>query len=422
MRIVFIHSGLEFDGQALRERPLGGTETALIGVSRELAKIAGTEVCVFTKTPRAGMFDGVAYFPLAQLAAWGATHPIDVLISIRQWMPFWLKLNARLRIYFSPDAHDQPFLHRAMEMPVTLDGKPHAIPVFSPANFLPAVDLIFCVGQWQADTFVEKLGFPREKIVVTGNAIFPENFAPLPRAQRKPGLVYSATPFRGLAELAAYFPEIRQRDPAARLVVCSGLGVYSMAQSEEERMFGELYRRLAALGAEMHGSIRQQQLARIMAENLVYAYPNTFEETFCISVLEAQAAGLPVVTSRRAALAERITHDVDGFLIEGEPSSASYKATFLEIVHRLLVDAELWQRISDRAIQTARRQTYDRLAASWHERFTAELATRAAKAAPSPAAPALVEIPSPRDPAKKMRLDSATVAHLVKVGLARYGG
>lgn len=422
MRIVFIHSGLEFDGHALRERPLGGTETALIGVSRELAKIPGTEVCVFTNTARAATFDGVAYFPLAQLAPWSATHPIDVLISIRQWMPFWLKLNARLRIYFSPDAHDQPFLHRAMEMPVTLDGKPHAIPVFAPANFLPAVDLIFCVGRWQADTFVEKLGFPREKIVVTGNAILPENFSPLARAQRKPGLVYSATPFRGLAELAAYFPEIQQRNPAARLVVCSGLGVYSMAQSEEEKMFGELYRRLTALGAEMHGSIRQQQLAQIMAENLVYAYPNTFEETFCISVLEAQAAGLPVVTSRRAALAERITHDVDGFLIDGEPSSAAYKSTFIETVHRLLVDAETWQRISDRAIQTARGQTYDRLAAGWHERFAGELTARVGKATLPTIVPTTVDIPSPRDPAKKMRLDPDTVAHLVKVGLSRYGG
>ena len=57
MRIVFIHSTFEFDGNALQERPLGGTETAMIGVSRELARIAGNEVVVFTNTPRHGIFD-----------------------------------------------------------------------------------------------------------------------------------------------------------------------------------------------------------------------------------------------------------------------------------------------------------------------------------------------------------------------------
>ena len=87
MRIVFVHAGFEFDGDALRAGSLGGTETALIGVSRELARIEGTEVCVFTSTPRAATFDGVAYFPLGELKAWAATHPIDVLISIRQWLP-----------------------------------------------------------------------------------------------------------------------------------------------------------------------------------------------------------------------------------------------------------------------------------------------------------------------------------------------
>ena len=421
MRIVFVHAGLEFDGDALRGRALGGTETALIGVSRELARLANTEVCVFAQTPRAASFDSVAYFPLRELKTWAATHPIDVLVSIRQWLPFWLGVRARLRIYFSPDAHDQPFLHRAMEMPVTLDGQAHSVPVFPPALFLPAIDRIFCVGRWQADTFVDQLGFPRDKLFVTGNAIFPENFSPLPRAQREPGLVYSSTPFRGLSHLADWFPEIRRRHAAARLVVCSGLDVYRMARAEEEKLFGDLYRRLTAVGAELHGAIPQRDLAALMCRHLVYAYPNTFAETFCISVLEAQAAGLAVVTSRRAALAERITDGVDGFLLDGEPASDVYRVAFVDTVLRLLTDVPLWERISAAAIQTASRQTYENLARSWHDRFAAELAERPTP--PPPAAwPDAVEIAHPKNPAKKMRLDPSTVAHLVKVGLARYGG
>ena len=419
VRIVFVHSGIEFDGHSLRERPLGGTETALIGVTRELARLAGNEVCVFANTPRQAIFDGVAYYPLGQLSAWGARHAIDVLISIRQWMPFWLNLNAQLRIYFSPDGYDQPFLRRAFEVTIAVDGQPVAIPVFAPAYFMPAVDRIFCVGRWQADTLVDHLGFPPEKIVVTGNAIFPENFQPRTHGEREPGLVYSSTPFRGLNHLSAYFPEIRRRFNAAKLVICSGMGIYGLSPEEDERQFGGLYRALAAQGAELHGSVRQQALAEIMCRNLVFAYPNTFAETFCISVLEAQAAGMAVVTSRRAALAERITHGVDGFLIDGEPSGDEYRAAFIDTVEMLLTQPDVWQRVSDEALATARRQTYERLAVSWQEHFVADLAQNAAPRAPI-VVPDGIRIPHPRDPSDSIELDPAMLANLLRVGSARY--
>ncbi len=421
MRIVFVHSGIEFDGDSLRERPLGGTETALIGVSRELARIEGNEIIVFANTPRQAVFDGVVFFPLAQLTVWGATHLIDVLISIRQWMPFWLNLTARLRIYFTPDAYDQPFLRRAFEVTVPVDGRAVSLPVFAPAYFMAAVDHIFCVGRWQANTLIERLGFPPDKIVVTGNAIFPENFQPRPHGERQPGLVYSSTPFRGLDHLAACYPAIRRRVAGATLVICGGMAVYGMPSDEEEKTFGALYRHLAALGAVLHGNVRQPALAEIMCRNLVYAYPNTFAETFCISVLEAQAAGMAVVTTRRAGLAERITHGVDGFLIDGEPASDEYRTAFVDIVETLLTQPDVWRRVSERALETARQQTYDRLAASWQERFTAELADQ--PTVPSPiVVPVSIEIPHPRDPEKTIPLDPAMRANLLKVGAARYGG
>jgi glycosyltransferase involved in cell wall biosynthesis len=422
LRIVFIHSTFEFDGNALLERPLGGTETAMIGVTRELARIAGNEVVIFTNTPRHAVFDGVTYYPLAQLKAWGGTHAIDVLISIRQWMPFWLNLNARLRIYFSPDAYDQPFLRRAFDVTAPVDGKPVSLPVFAPSQFMAAVDRIFCVSRWQADTLVEKLGFPPQKIVVTGNAIFPESFQPKPFEERRPGLVYSSTPFRGLEHLAAYFPEIRRRVEAARLVVCSGMDVYSMAREEEEQLFGALYRNLVTLGAELHGSIRQRSLADIMCRNLVYAYPNTFPETFCISVLEAQAAGMAVVTSRRAALAERITHGVDGFLIDGEPASDAYRIAFIDTVEMLLTQPDVWRRVSEHAMATARRQTYDRLAASWQARFVEELAARRGVPRAPVVMPASVVVPLPNDPATEIPIDPQTLAHFLRLGFAPFGG
>ena len=69
MKILFLLDS-RFDGNALAERPLGGTETALIGVSRELVQRDGVEVTVCADVEQAGRFDGVDYIPLATLATW----------------------------------------------------------------------------------------------------------------------------------------------------------------------------------------------------------------------------------------------------------------------------------------------------------------------------------------------------------------
>ena len=44
MKIVFIHLGIQFNGDALEQRALGGTETALIGMSKALAKNPANQV------------------------------------------------------------------------------------------------------------------------------------------------------------------------------------------------------------------------------------------------------------------------------------------------------------------------------------------------------------------------------------------
>src|SRR5262249_23225134 len=60
----------------------------------------------------------------------------------------------------------------------------------------------------------------------------------------------------------------------------------------------------ATPGATYHGSVSQTQLAEAMRCVSILAYPNTYEETSCISVMEALAAGALVVTSQLAALPE----------------------------------------------------------------------------------------------------------------------
>lgn len=421
MKIVFIHLGIEFDGDSLKSKPLGGTETALIGVSRELAKISGNEISIFTNTPTAKEFDGVHYYPAQALAQWALGNEIDVLICVRQWIPFWLPLKTKLRVYFSPDAHDQPFPRRAFDIKADINGKEEIVPLFASKLFFSSVDAFFCVGKWQAQTFVSNLEFPAEKMVVTANGIFPENFSPLPIEKRHKRLMYSATPFRGLEYLVRYFPEIRKSCPDAELEICSGMGVYGVAANEDQKQFGSLYETLKTMGAISHGSIKQSELARIMCADRIYAYPNTFEETFCISVLEAQAAGLVVVTSKKGALVERITDGVDGFLIEGSPHEEKYKREFIAVCVKLLQDDELCRRVSEAAIARAQKQTYSKLAADWQICFESRVASIPHYHEQQCPALSAQEVILPQSNAVKINIDAQTILHFFKQVSAQFG-
>lgn len=423
MLIVFIHVGNPFDGDALNRGALGGTETALIGVTRELANIEGNEIHVFTNTPVESTFSGVHYHFLNSLFSWSKDKTVDVLISVRQWIPLWLPFRVRMKIYFSPDAYDQPFIRRAFDVSLAVEGKGMVLPFLASQYFFDDVDYFFCVGQWQKQTFVEKLGFPEQKFFVTGNAIFPENFTPLPLEKRKQSLLYSATPFRGLDHLVRYFPEIKNQVAAAHLIVCSSMRVYGVSAEQDEKDYGVLYREIQKLDSTYYGSIQQKDLAALMCKGRVYAYPNTFDETFCISVLEAQAAGMVVVTSDRAGLKERITNGVNGILIPGQPGSAEYDRLFMQNVVMALSQNEFWNNLSHNAVKTAATQTYDRLALQWQSFFSEKLkdSHREVQYGSKIPCPTSLDIPHPEKTKTNIRLQKDMIQFFMQQACQIFG-
>src|SRR5258706_7794737 len=82
----------------------------------------------------------------------------------------------------------------------------------------------------------------------------------------------------------------------------------------------------------------KRALAHELRSAGLMAYPCTLKETFCTAVAEAQAAGLPVVTSDRAALAERVTNGVEGFVIPRHAREHRSQEGFVKAGGRLLQD------------------------------------------------------------------------------------
>ena len=73
----------------------------------------------------------------------------------------------------------------------------------------------------------------------------------------------------------------------------------------------------------------QKDLAKIQAESEIMLYPTDFNEMFCISALECLATSTPIITSKRAALIERVEDGRNGFLIEGKPGTDNFNTEFV---------------------------------------------------------------------------------------------
>src|SRR2546425_13016226 len=109
MKLTIYNHGIGFDGSTPFKQPLGGSESSIIYMARELAR-CGHEVTVYSNCPQPGVYDGVEYRHYHRFFSDYTTGPWDVLISFRSFEPFLLGRVAPRTIFWCGDACDQPAL------------------------------------------------------------------------------------------------------------------------------------------------------------------------------------------------------------------------------------------------------------------------------------------------------------------------
>jgi glycosyltransferase involved in cell wall biosynthesis len=347
MKIAIYNNGIVFDGGTPANQPLGGSESSIVYMARELVR-AGHTVSVYCNCTRPGLYEGVAYIHYHQFFSDHRASPWDSVIAFRSFDPMLLGRLAPRMIFWTGDADDQPCLEH-FEHPVMQQN----------------VDLVFCVSQWHRESFIRRFGLPAQKVIATRNGFSPELIPPAgPRDVFRSA--YTSTPFRGLDILLDVFPTIRQQVPTATLDVFSSMKVYGWSDDRDREMYGALYKASEQPGVQWRGSVRQPDLMHHLSRTGLLLYPNTFNETSCIAAIEAQASGCVVITSARAALRETVVNGETGLCIEGEPRTTEYKKAFVEAAVGVLTNPDLFARLSTAARQRAERQYgWDTIAKEW---------------------------------------------------------
>lgn len=303
MKICFLHPGqMRFNIETPFLQPLGGTESALVYLAIELAKL-GHEITLLSNTETTGMMRGVSCL--------NYSVEMDGLMLSKQTFDAVVVINgARLSAEFKPLLKE----HTCLVLWATLDVDQPPLHPLLQAGIRKMWDGVAAVSEYHRLRLVNHLHLDMEQVYVLRNAVAPvfenqfsgrDELAEVKRAAGAPRLAYTSTPFRGLESLIDIYPRFYQLYPAALLKVFSSMGVYQKSGGQEEKWLVDLYEKCRSMpGVEYVGSIPQPLLAQELRSTSILAYPSTFSETSSIAVMEAMASGCLVVTSEFGALPE----------------------------------------------------------------------------------------------------------------------
>lgn len=123
-----------------------------------------------------------------------------------------------------------------------------------------------------------------------------------------------------------------------------------------------------------HKHANAREIRRHLLQSRLYLYPTRhFDETCCISALEASAAGVPIVATARAALLERVDTYTTGYLVWDDEA---HDKVFINDTVRLLKEDALWQKMSEASIRQAQQFDYATIVDAWLERWRDALDVR----------------------------------------------
>jgi len=179
----------------------------------------------------------------------------------------------------------------------------NAVQFLTDPNNVEKINHFVFVSNWQSEYFRKVFNIPGYKTSVIKNACIGVDKRPSGKRD-KVRLCYTSTPWRGLDVLLKAWKILDPQD--CELHIFSSTKIYGKdfaisAAGNYQDLFDECQN---TPGIVYRDFTTNEELRKELPTFDILAYPNTFEETSCIAVIEALSAGLRVVTSNLGALPE----------------------------------------------------------------------------------------------------------------------
>lgn len=358
-KTVVIYSGLsweKWDFNNIENGGIGGSETWVVYLSRELKKL-GYRVIVFADCLNDLDDNGIQWYQFTKFKDFCEQNFIDYFISSRTTETFDFNIRSDKNYVMIHDI----WILGGNKINIHLDK----------------VTKYVVLSEWHKNFVSSYHNIPLDKIDISFNGIDFKRFENKNIERNKYRLIYSSSPDRGLDTLLYLFNFIKNEIPELELHIFYGFDGW--IKSAKYRNDNEALKYIENLqvqikntnGVFYHGRIGQDELANEFMKSSLLAYPTDFEETFCITAIEAQAAGLPVISSNYAGLITTINDS--GILIgngnKGESYTKDYRIKFVEKCVNILKDKKLWEEYSKKGLSNSSKYSWENVANYWHKLF-----------------------------------------------------
>ena len=347
-----------------KKRMIGGGETAVIELTEAMAEL-GHEVHVYGHCPDKPkkVWDSKVYprgkgkLIWHRAEKWVEDHnkPFDVLVVCED--SHWFhQTNAKLNV-----------MHIQLNHPTIIP------------ELVESVNLYVCVSGWHMQSVLQLYPWmAKDSALVTHlpeaiNLKYSQAAKPIEKTKNR--VVYASSPDRGLHHFLEIWPRVKAKVPEAELHVYYGALNWATQAShlmEEQGLAAlkilELERREDVY---FYPPMDKWTLAEEMQKACILAYPcDTVlpSEGYCITILLANAAGTPVVTTDCDAFGE--VHSRYSAMLP-LPLNAE---DFADAIIELLTDKTAWRTYSVRGLRRTRECTWDKVALKWEKLFLEGLA------------------------------------------------
>ena len=337
--IVFTDDGIVFDGTTPETGPLGGAESALIGLAESLAE-RGHRVSVRNKCMGPIEHKQVHWAPLEH----PIYDPIDLHVANR---------NAALLGQFPAAKKTIFWIHNPAQFLV----KPRYLwPLW---RHRPAI--VFS-GAYHKSTYPDWA--PSGDRLVIPYGIDPTFLEGAEREPPPPRAIFTSNPLRSLDWLLDLWEaEIQPQVPEAELMVFSGQRTYGSAGEAKSARMAEVLVRANGLqdyGVRLREPVAKTDLREALTQSRVMLYRGDPGETFCLALAEAQAMGVPAVVQPIGSVGERVVHQKTGVV-------APTDAAFVQGAIDLLRDDDHWRQFHKAALADQKQLTWQKAAADFEK-------------------------------------------------------
>ena len=348
-KTIVIHTGsIGWTWDPSTNTKISGSEYMAINMAREFSKL-GYRSFIFgsfedeeKKTDYQGIYDNVQYIDYKFFPEFSSKYTIDYLIVSR----FVSNL-----VYYDNIKNVYLWVH---------DILPHMsknAPVFQ--THKTKFKGFIVLSEWHKNYVQTHLGVPDDMMILSRNAIYENRFSDYDLSKKIPyRFIYISDAYRGLNHLIDMIPIIKEKYPLTTLAI------YTRIEHIEENTL----KKIKELDyVSLNSRISQSEIKDELLKSDVWLYPTTFPETYCISALEAMAAGCLVAGVKYAGLTNTVENR--GIMCEHPIKDKNNQDILLKKLFFVLDNQEIKQQYITKARDWALKQTYYNLAVEWIRMF-----------------------------------------------------